>query len=201
MQVSCSCSLLDSLWCNRSATVVYTRYIILGDNSTQSPTFPLVCSDCQCQKPPSYSSFSDEVSSPNAYTANTTILLSIVPVRIELYILAASAMWAIMPLSASSCEQGASPSLSMRCRKIASLSIAQMTCLSVDNVTIYMLRNANSAVSFSLILSNSLDFLELHYWALLGDGFISLSCSVFALLKNLVCSCPTRCVLMCTVPS
>ena len=85
-------------------------------------------------------------------------MLSIVPVRIELYVLAASAMWAIMPLSASSCEQGASPSLSIRCRKIALLSIAQMTCLSVDNVTIYMLRNANSAVSFSLFLSNSPDF-------------------------------------------
>ena len=97
-----------------------------------------------------------------------------------------------MPLSASSCEQGASPSLSLGCRKMASFSIAQMTCLSFDNVTIYMLRNANSAVSFSLILSNSPHFLELHYWALLGDGFISLSCSVFALLKNLVCSCPTR---------
>ena len=102
-----------------------------------------------------------------------------IPVRIELYILAASAMWATMPLSASSCEQGASPSLSIRCRQIASLSIAQMTCLSVDNVTIYMLRNANSAVSFSLILSNSPYFLELHYWALLGDGFISLSCLRF----------------------
>ena len=64
-----------------------------------------------------------------------------------------------------------------------------MTCLSVDNVTIYMLRNVNSAVSFSLILSNPPQFLELHYYALLGgDGFISLSCSVFALLKNLVCS-------------
>ena len=154
MQVSCSCSLRDSLWCNRSATVLYTRYILLGGNST--------------------------------------ILLYIVPVRIELYVLAASAMWAIMPLSASSCEQAASPSLSIRCRKIASLSIAQVTCLSVDNVTIYMLRNANSAVSFSLILSNSPDVLEQHYWALLGDGFIFLSCSVFALLKNLVCSCPTR---------
>ena len=101
-------------------------------------------------------------------------------------------MWAIMPLSASSCEQGASSSLYLGGRKIASLSIAQMTCLSVDNATIYMLRNANSAVSFSLILSNSPHFLELHYWALLGDGLISLSCSVFALLKNLVCSCPTR---------
>ena len=102
-------------------------------------------------------------------------------------------MWAIMPLSASSCEQGASPYLSLGCRKIASLSIQQMTCLSVDNVTLYMLRNANSAVLFSLILSNSPNFLELHYWALLGDGFISLSCSVFALLNNLVCSCPIRC--------
>ena len=57
---------------------------------------------------------------------------------------------------------------------------------------IIMLRNANSDVSLSLILSNSPQFLELHYLALLGDGFISLSCSVFALLKNLVCSCPTR---------
>ena len=57
---------------------------------------------------------------------------------------------------------------------------------------IIMLRNANSDVSLSLILSNCSQFLELHYWALLGDGFISLSCSVFALLKNLVCSCPTR---------
>ena len=101
-------------------------------------------------------------------------------------------MWAVMPLSASSCEQGASPSLSLGCRKIASLSIAQMTWLSVDNVTLYILRNANSAVSFSLILSNSPHLLELHYWALLGDGFISLSCSVFALLKNLVYCCPTR---------
>ena len=114
--------------------------------------------------------------------------------RLELnykYVLAASAMWAILPLSGSPCEQGASPSLSVGCRKIASLSIAQMTCLSVDNVTIYMLRNANSDVSFSLILSNYPHFLELHYWALLGDGFISLSCSVFALLKNRVCSCPS----------
>ena len=102
-------------------------------------------------------------------------------------------MWAVMLLFASSCEQRASPSLSLGCRKIASLSIAQMTCLSVDNVTIHMLRNANSAVSFSLILSNSPHFLELHYCALLGDGFISLSCSVFGLLlKNLVCNWPTR---------
>ncbi len=125
-------------------------------------------------------------------TQPTTILLSIVPVIIELYLLAASAMWAIMSLSASSCEQGASPSLSLGCRTIASLSIAQMTYLTVDNVTIYMLRNANSDVSLSLILSNSHQFLELHYWALLCDEFISISCSVFALLNNLVCSCPTR---------
>ena len=41
---------------------------------------------------------------------------------------------------------------------MASLSIAQMTYLAVDNVTIYMLRNANSVVSFSLILSNSPHF-------------------------------------------
>ena len=34
---------------------------------------------------------------------------------------------------------------------------------------------------------------ELHYWALLGDGFISLSCPVFALLNNIVCSFRIRC--------
>ena len=55
-----------------------------------------------------------------------------------------------------------------------------------------MLRNANSAVLFSLIMSNSPHFLELHYWALLGDGFISLSCPVFALLNNIVSSFHTR---------
>ena len=31
-----------------------------------------------------------------------------------------------------------------------------------------------------------------YYWALLGDGLISLSCSVFALLNNIVCSFHTR---------
>ena len=41
-------------------------------------------------------------------------------------------------------------------------------------------------------MSNSPHFLELHYWALLGDGFISLSYSVFALLNNIVCSFHTR---------
>ena len=48
------------------------------------------------------------------------------------------------------------------------------------------------AVLFSLILSNSPHFLELHYWALLGDGFISLSCPEFALLNNIFCSFHTR---------
>ena len=70
-----------------------------------------------------------------------------------------------MPLSAPSCEQGASPSLSHGCRNITPLSLAQVSCLSVDIVTIDMLRNANSAV-----------------------GFVSLSYSVFVLSKNLVCS-------------
>ena len=98
-----------------------------------------------------------------------------------------------MPLSAASCEQGASPSLSQGCRNMTPLSIAQVTCLSVDIVTIYMLRNANSALLFSLILSNSPHFFELHYWALHGDRFISLSCPVFALLNNIVCSFHTRC--------
>ena len=45
---------------------------------------------------------------------------------------------------------------------------------------------------FSLIMSNSPHFLELHYWALLGDGFISLSYSVYALLNNIVCRFHTR---------
>ena len=70
--------------------------------------------------------------------------------------------------------------------------MAQVTCLSVDVGTIYMLRNANSAVLFLLILSNSPLFLELHYWALLGGGFISLSRHVCALLNNIVCSFHTR---------
>ena len=97
-----------------------------------------------------------------------------------------------MPLSAASCEQGASPSLSKGCRNITPLSIAQVNCLSVDIVTINMLRNANSAVLFSLILSSSPHFLKLHYWAPLGDGFISHSCLVFALFNNIVCSFHTR---------
>ena len=69
-----------------------------------------------------YSSFSDEVRSPNAFTAN---------------LLAALARWTITRLSASSCEQGASPYMSLGCRKMTSLSIVQMT-LSVDTVTIYL---------------------------------------------------------------
>ena len=97
-----------------------------------------------------------------------------------------------MPLSAASCEQGATPSLSQGCRNITPLSIAQVTCLSVDIVTIYMLRNANSAVLFSLIMNNSPNFFELHYWVLFGDGFIPLSYSVFALLNNIVCSFHSR---------
>ena len=39
---------------------------------------------------------------------------------------------------------------------------------------------------------NSPHFLELHYWARLGDGLISLSCPVLALSNNLVCTCPTQ---------
>ena len=51
VRVSCTCSSRDSLWCNLSPTVFYTRYVLLGGNFTQSPTFPLVCNDGQCQKP------------------------------------------------------------------------------------------------------------------------------------------------------
>ena len=97
-----------------------------------------------------------------------------------------------MPRSAALCEQGSSPSLSKGCRNITPLSIAQVTCLSVDIVTIYMLRNANRAVLFSLIMSNSPHFLELHYGALHSDGLISISYSMFALLNNIVCSFHTR---------
>ena len=55
-----------------------------------------------------------------------------------------------------------------------------------------MLTNANSAVSFSVILSNSPLFLELHYLALLAtDACPSLvPCLLFK--KNLVCSCSMR---------
>ena len=63
-------------------------------------------------------------------------------------------------LCASSCEQGDSTSLSLGCRKITPLSIVQMTCLSGDIVTIFLLRNATNAVLFSLILRNSPHFLE-----------------------------------------
>ena len=89
----------------------------------------LVCNDCQCQKP----STVHLVMSSDLQTQ----LLSTVRVVIELYVLAASAACIITRLSASSCEQGASPSLSLGCRKITSLSIVQMT-LSVDIVTIYL---------------------------------------------------------------
>ena len=56
-----------------------------------------------------HSSFSDEVSCANAYTANTTTSLSTVRIRILLYVLAAWATLTIMRLSASSCEQGLVP--------------------------------------------------------------------------------------------
>ena len=79
-----------------------------------------------------------------------------------------------MRLPVSSCEQEASPSLSIGCRQITSLSRVQMTCLSVEIVTICL-------PTFS----------ELHYWAPLGDEFLSLSFPAFSLSRNLACSCPT----------
>ena len=91
-----------------------------------------------------YSSVSDEVRSPNAFTANTTTLPSTVRVVIQLYFLA---MWTITRLSASSCEQGASPSMSIGCRKMTSLSIVQIT-LSVDIVTIYLPTQCQSCVLY-----------------------------------------------------
>ena len=100
-------------------------------------------------------------------------------------------MWTIIPLYAASCEQGASPSLSQGCRNSTPLSIAQVNCLSVDIVTIYMLRNANSAVLFSLILSNSPHFLESCIIGLYSatDSFPSRVPWPF---NNIVCSFHTR---------
>ena len=95
-----------------------------------------------------------------------------------------------MPLSAALCEQGASPSLSQGCRSITPLSIAQVNCLSVDIVTIYQKCEQRCHVlvdseQFSTLFGTAL-------MALFGDGFISLSCHVFALLNNIVCSFHTR---------
>ena len=86
----------------------------------------LVCIDCQCQKPPI---FHLVMRSDLQTRSQQTTLLSTVRVVIELYLLAASATWTIKRLSASSCEQEASPSMSLGCRKITSLSIVQMTLL------------------------------------------------------------------------
>ena len=99
-----------------------------------------------------------------------------------------------MRLSASSCEQGVSHSLSIGCRQIPCLSRVQMTCLSVEIVTISLLRNANSSLSLVLVDSEKPCpiFSELHYWAPIGDEFLSLSCPAFALSMNLTCSRPTQ---------
>ena len=100
-------------------------------------------------------------------------------------------MWAIMPLSASSCEHGASPSLSLLPKNCIIVYSTDDVLDSWQCDNLY----TQKCEQRCLVLVDSeqfSSFLELHYWALLGDGFISLSCSVFALLKNLVCSCPTR---------
>ena len=128
MRRSCTCSLRDCLWCNRSATVGlrYELCMVLGGRglTPHNVSLPfisaLVCIDCQCQKPPI---FHLVMRSDLQTRSQPTTLLSTVPVEIELYLLAASATWTITRLSASSCEQGASPSMSRGCRKMTSFDL------------------------------------------------------------------------------
>ena len=70
----------------------------------------------------------DGVSFTNMYTAKTTTSLSTVR---TITCLAASATWSIMRVSASSCEQGQRPPVSLSCRQITSSSRVLIICLSV----------------------------------------------------------------------
>ena len=188
MRLSCTCRLRVSLWCNSSLHTAHASHNVPLPSVSVS-----VCNDCQCQEPSTFHLVMRSVLLTRIQP-NTTTLLS-VRVRIELYVLAASAAWTTRPLFASSCEQVASPSMPLGSRTMTTLSIVQMTCLSFDIVTIYLIRNANNVVLLqrvSLILSNCPHCLEHHYWARLGDGFICLACPVIGLSKNLVCSCPTQ---------
>ena len=78
------------------------------------------------------------------YIPKTTTSLSTVRTVTVLCCLALSATWTIMLLSASSCEQGASPFLSLSSRQTTSSSSVLITCLSVGVVITSLLRKENS---------------------------------------------------------
>ena len=87
----------------------------------QCELWKLVCNDCQCQKPLTVhltmrSAVQTHAQPSQQHTCPLCWMI------IEVYVLAASAMWTIMPPSASSSEQGACPSMSLGCRKMTSLS-------------------------------------------------------------------------------
>ena len=162
MWFSCTCTLPDSLWCNHSTIVLCRQYwyILLGDNSTQSPTFQLVCNDSQCQ---------------NQATVNL-VMRSVLQTLYRLeFILIGCISYVdhptrtIMPLSAASCEQGACPSLSQGCRNITQLSIAQVNCLSVDIVTMLNLYYAQKCEQCCLVLVDSEQFSTFFGTTLLGS--------------------------------
>ena len=131
----------------------------------------LVCIDCQCQKPPI---FHLVMRSDLQTRSQETTLLSTVRVVIELYLLAASATWTIKRLSASSCEQEASPSMSLGCRKITSLSIVHMT-LSVDLVTIYLPIQCQLYVLYPVAVTHTVGT---HHGHMIRRKFRSLHASV-----------------------
>ena len=68
------------------------------------------------------------------YIPKTTTSLSTVQIATELYCLAVSATWTIMRLSASSCEQGASPPLLLSSRQTTSSSSVLITCFVLNLV-------------------------------------------------------------------
>ena len=126
MRLSCYCSLrgLPLVQPQRNSTL-HTVHAPGGRGLTPHnvslPLFSaLVCNDCQCQKP--HTVHLVMRSGLQTRSQQTTTLLFTVRVVIELYLLAASATWTITPLSASSCEQGASASMSLGCRKMTSFT-------------------------------------------------------------------------------
>ena len=127
-----------------------------------------------------HSSFNDEVSCPNAHTASTTTLLFTVRMIFEL---AASSR----PLLGPSCHclsLCVNTELLLPCLLLSTLSSVQMTCLTVDIVTIFLLRQANSAVLFPLILIISTQF----YWNCI-IGLAAASDSLCAFKEPGLCGC------------
>ena len=127
MRFSCTCSLPDSLWCNRSAIVLSVQYILLGGNSTQCPTFELVCNDCQCQTQ----------ATVNLVMRSVLQTLYGLELRIYTYWLhqLCGPSFHCMPPRVNKELVFPYPKVE---KNITPLSIAQVNCSSVDIVTIYM---------------------------------------------------------------